>query len=66
MKLAMSVGVQNTYQMMELEYLQGIETSLVVFIFVFICTVLFVFLYMCPMWIGITFANMDTSYIIMN
>ena len=44
MKLAMSGGVQNTYQMMELEYSQGIETSLVVFIFVFICKVLFVFL----------------------
>ena len=40
----MSGVVQNTYQMMELEYSQGIETSLVVFIFVFICTVLFVFL----------------------
>ena len=40
----MSGGVQNTYQMMELEYSQGIETSLVVFIFVFVCTVLFVFL----------------------
>ena len=40
----MSGGVQNTYQMMELEYSQGIETSLVVFIFVFICKVLFVFL----------------------
>ena len=44
MKLAMSGGVQNTYQMMGLEYSQGIETSLVVFIFVFICKVLFVFL----------------------